>query len=148
MRIIRPEIFLETGYKPWYRFSGALHCFAGRCIVRCEGKGSGVFAVRCRCVATMREQITQLDVHLECRRIVGFGRGSEIGSKESLGEFRGAWASVRMLAASTRAGPLRRSAAMPDWRACDHLVRLIVALVEMAEIDVGFGSFSGCNGVA
>ena len=30
----------------------------------------------------------------------------------------------------------------------DHLVGLVVALVEMAEVDVGLGSFSGGDGVA
>ena len=45
--------------------------------------------MRCGRVALMREEIAQLDVHLECGGVVGFGGGGEVGAEESLGEFRG-----------------------------------------------------------
>src|SRR5438094_672776 len=68
----------------------ALHRFSGRCIVGCEGKGSGIFAMSRGRVATIRQELAQLDVNFECRGVVGFGGGGEIGAQESLGELRGA----------------------------------------------------------
>jgi len=50
-----------------------MHRFSGGYIVGREGKGGGIFAMRSGRVAVMGEEIAQLDVHLECRGIVGFG---------------------------------------------------------------------------
>jgi hypothetical protein len=96
----------------------------------------------------MREEIAQLDVYLKCRGIISFGGGGEVGAKESLGEFRGP-VGVRENAGSVDEG-WAFAAIGSDARleSVDHLVGLVVAFVEVAEIDVRLGSFSGSDGVA
>jgi hypothetical protein len=124
----------------------ALHCFSGRYIVGREREGSGIFAMRSGRVALMCEEIAELDVHLECRGVVGFGGGRKVGSEESLGEFRGA-VGVGKNAGSVDEGwtfaVVGRDARL---QGVDHLVGLVVAFVELAEVDVGLGSFSGGDG--
>jgi hypothetical protein len=148
-RIILPEIFLETGYGYGIAFSlRALHCFSGRCVVGCEGKGGGVFAMRCGGVALLREEIAQLDVYLECRGFVGFAGGGEIGAEKGRGEFRGP-VSVGENAGSVDEGwAFAAVSSDAGLESVDHLVGLVVAFVEVSEVDVGLGSFSGSDGVA
>ena len=98
-------------------------------------------------VALLREEIAQLDVHLECRGIVGFAGRGKVGAEEILGEFGGP-VGVGENAGSVDEG--RAFAAVGSdarLQSVDHLVGLVVAFVEVAEVDVGLGSFSGSDGV-
>jgi hypothetical protein len=149
-RIIRPEKFLETAYKPWYpAFSlRALHRFTGRCIVGCEGKGGSEFSMSCDRVATMGEELTQLDVHLECRGVVGFGGGGEISAQECLGEFRRAVGICENAGGVDEGWTSATVASDARLESVDHLVGLVVALVEVAKVNVGLGSSSGSDSVA
>ena len=99
-------------------------------------------------VAVMREKIAELDMHFECRGIIGFAGGGEVSAEKILGEFR------RVVCVREDAGRIdecRAFAAVGSdtgLESVDHLVGLMVALVEVAEVDVGVGSFSGSDGVA
>ena len=104
--------------------------------------------MRCGGVALMREEIAQLEVHLECRGLVGFGGGGKVGAEKSRDEFRGP------VGVGENAGSVDEGWAFAvvgsdaGLESVDHLVGLVVAFVEVAEVDIGLGSFSSSDGVA
>src|SRR5260370_6204951 len=98
-------------------------------------------------VALMREEIAQLDVYFECRGIVGFTGGGEVGAEERLGEFRGAVGVGKNAGSVDEGWTFAAVAGDARLQSVDHLVGLGVAFVEMAEGNVGLGSLFGNYGV-
>src|SRR5882724_4446985 len=87
-------------------------------------------------------------MHFECGGIVGLSGGGEIGAEQSFSEFRRP-VSIREYAGCVNEG--RALAAVgSDARleSVDHLVRLVVALIEVAEIDIRLGGFAGSDCIA
>jgi hypothetical protein len=104
--------------------------------------------MRCGGVALLREEIAKLDVYLECRGFVGFAGGGEVGAEKGSGEFRGP-VSVGENAGSVDEGwAFAAIGSDAGLESVNHLVGLVVAFVEVAEVDVGLGSFSGSHGAA
>ena len=52
----------------------SLQRFVGRCVVWCEGKGSGIFAMGSGQVAVISEKPAELEMDLEGRSVVGLCR--------------------------------------------------------------------------
>jgi hypothetical protein len=96
----------------------------------------------------MREEIAELEVHLECRGFVGFAGGGEVGAEKSRDEFRGPVGVGENAGSVDEGWSFAAVGSDAGLESVDHLVGLVVAFVEVAEIDVGLGSFSGSHGVA
>ena len=104
--------------------------------------------MRCNGVALMCEEIAQLEVHFECRGVIGFGRGGEVSAEKSLGEFRRAVGVCENAGCIDQGRAFAAVASNTGLESVDHLVGLVVALVEVAEVDVGLWSLSGSDGVS
>ena len=95
----------------------------------------------------MGQELAQLDMYLECRSVIGFSGRREIGAEESLGEFRGAVGICEDAGGVDEGWASATVGSDACLESVGHLVRLVVALVKVAEVNVGLWCSSGRDSV-